>query len=314
MTAARLLLLGSTDLTLAVAERISDAGASLAGVVGVPPSFEISYSAAGVRNSRHVDMAAWCEGRNVPFWSYGAPDDLLRAAAESGAATALLAGWYHMVPARVRERFSGGCFGLHASLLPRYRGGAPLNWAMLNGDTEAGVTLFALTDGVDDGEVFGQERFAIAPGDYIGDVLRKAEAAALAVVDAALPGLLAGSLAGRPQAGEASYALQRQPSDGVIDWRHPAEAIARLVRSVSRPYPGARTQLEGTPIVVWRASAIAAPAVHGAPGQIAVLATLPSPAVATGNGLLMLEEVEGADGLDVNGLRRRHQRRFDVAG
>jgi len=310
----RLLLLGSTELTLAVADRIiADGRIPLAGIMSAPKEFQISYSATPVVNARYADVSAWCAGHGTAFASYTAPADITRFGRETGATLALLAGWYHMVPADVRAFFARGCIGVHASLLPRYRGGAPLNWALLNGDAEAGVSLFELTDGVDDGALYDQRRFAIEPDDYIGDLVRKAEEATLAMVSDALPAVVAGTCRPRPQQGTATYALQRQPSDAAIDWRHSAHDIARLVRSASRPYPGARTALDGAPLTVWRArAALNAPQVFGVPGQIARIDVLPSPAVVTGDGLLLIEEVEGPDGFNLQRLARSHQRRLEV--
>lgn len=307
------LLLGCTDLTAAVARRLLEERLPLAGVVAPPREFPISYSTAPVHNSRYADMAGWCRDAGVPFWQYGAADDLVQAAAVSGASAALAVGWYHVVPVRVRQLFPRGCVGIHASLLPRYRGGAPLNWALLNGDEEAGVSLFELSAGVDHGLLYEQRRFAIGPTDYIGDLLRRAELVTLDLVAAAIPKLLEGTLVGRAQEGPISYGLQRQPSDGAIDWRLPARDIARLVRGVSRPYPGARTWLGTLPLVIWRASAAErAPVVHGAAGQIASLNELPHPAVVTGDGLLLVEEIEGPDGFDVATLAGRHQHRLQA--
>lgn len=313
--AASLLLLGSTDLTLSIANRIvEDRCVALAGLMSPPAEFRISYSQAPIRNSRYADMAGWCRQRDIPFRQYATPDDIAQAVRVTGATVALLAGWYHMVPGRIRKQFLRGCIAVHASLLPRYRGGAPLNWALLNGDTEAGVTLFELTDGVDCGVLYDQRRFPITADDYIADLLLKAEAVTLDMVSHVIPGILSGNVQGRPQQGEPSYSLQRQPSDGAIDWRRTAAEIARLIRSVSRPYPGARTMLNGKPLTIWRARvADRAPAVHGVPGQIVSLTELSLPAVMTGSGLLLVEDVEGEDGLNLQTFAECHQRRLDCA-
>ena len=297
---------------MAIADRMmANRDIVIAGVMSAPEEFEISYSAAPVRNSRYVDMSTWCREHHVAFRSYATPDDIAALARETGASAMLLAGWYHMVPGRIRALCPRGCIAVHASLLPRYRGGAPLNWAILNGDAEAGVSLFELADGVDYGVLYDQRRFPVAADDYISDLLHKAEAATLDMVGDAVPRILAGCLLGRPQEGEASYVLQRQPSDGAIDWSRSAADIARLVRSVSRPYPGARAVLDGRPLVIWRARvAEGAPRVFGVPGQIVRLAELPFPAVVTGDGLLLVEELGGPDGFDLQAFAACHQRRF----
>jgi len=306
------LLLGGTDLTLAVARQMTDAGIVLAGIVSPPPEFRISYSAVPVRNSRHVDLSGWCRDREVPFTVYQTADGLERTAIDSGAAAALVAGWYHMVPARVRQLFPSGCVGLHASLLPRYRGGAPLTWAVLNAEREAGVSLLELRDGVDDGPLYDQRRFPIAADDYIGDLVAKAEAVTVDMLRETFPRILSGAVAPTPQQGQPSYSLQRQPSDGVIDWRRPAADIARLVRAVSRPYPGARSVFESTDVIIWRARVAAPePVVHGMPGQIVRLPEFgASPGVVTGSGTLLIEEIEGPNGFDLGTLARCHQKRL----
>jgi methionyl-tRNA formyltransferase len=250
----------------------------------------------------------------IGYFAYARPDDILTARETTGTAAALVVGWYNMIPRRVREAFRLGCFGIHASLLPKYRGGAPLNWAILNQDCTAGVSFFELTEGVDDGLIFAQRSFLIDEDDYIGDLLSKAEAATLDVVSEVMPLLLHGISMGKPQEGEPSFSLQRQPSDGEIDWTKPATEIARLVRAVSRPYPGAFATLGGRRLTIWRASALLdAPRVFGAVGQIIRLPTLRRPAVVTGAGLLMIDDIEGDDDFDIAALAKCHQQRFENA-
>lgn len=311
---ASILLLGSTDLTLAVATRLHDLAIPVSGVVSADREFAISYSSRAVRNTRHVNMRRWCREHHVPFQRYREAADVARIAQRVKATLGVLVGWYHIVPAAVRRIFPRGCLGVHASLLPRYRGGAPLNWALLNGDAEAGVSLFELRDGVDDGPLYAQRRFAIGADDYIGDLVAGAEAATLELMASTLPAILAGSAHPSPQEGEVSYSLQRQPEDGVIDWGRPASAIARLVRSVSRPYPGATTRLGRKTLTIWRARAEDLPRVDGLPGQIVRLPEWPQPAVVTGAGLLVIEEIEGAGGFGLDGLARAHQRRLGGSG
>jgi len=145
-------------------------------------------------------------------------------------------------------------------------------------------------------------------------VLRRAEVATLEMLSDCLPTIMKGSLRGRPQEGEASYSLQRHPSDGVIDWRLAAKDIARLVRSVSRPYPGALAALDEQCLTIWRARvADRLPRVFGMPGQIVRLPELPVPAVVCGVGLLLVEKVEGPHGFDVDAFANCHQRRLDVS-
>ena len=181
-----------------------------------------------------------------------------------------------------------------------------MNWALLQGERESGVSLFALADGVDDGPLYGQRRFPIGPRDYIGDVVERANDAAIALLRESIPGIADGSLTPRPQTGTPTYCLQRNPDDGIIDWSHSADEIERLVRAVSRPYPGARAALAGVELIIWRSRAVReAPTVLGRPGQITRLPAIASPCVVTGQGLLAIEEATGEDGADVLPMIRK---------
>lgn len=307
-----IVLFGGTDLTLRIAEALVELGMPPACVFHVRRTFGISYSPEGVKNTKFADMARWAEARGVEAHEYESIDATIATLQRLQPEIGVAAGWYHRLPARLRHVFARGVLGIHASLLPKYRGGAPLNWALLQGEREAGVSLFELADGVDDGALYGQRRFPIGPYDYIGDLVERASDAAVDLLRESIAGIVDGSLTPQPQSGTPTYCLQREPDDGIIDWTRPAEEIARLVRAVSRPYPGARAALAGTRLTIWRASAVpAAPTVLGRPGQIARLAEVASPCVVTGQGLLAIEEATDENGADVLPLiRNSAQQRF----
>jgi methionyl-tRNA formyltransferase len=308
----RALLLGGTDLTIAVGERIRSTGITLAGVVHVGQRFDISYQTNAVTSSRFCDVSAWCDGVGIPHRRYDGIEGVAAFADSVDADVAIAAGWYHMIPAAVRSRFNLGALGLHASLLPRLRGGAPLNWAILTGETETGVTLFALADGIDDGPIYRQRKIPVGPRVGVGELVLEAERAALALVEECLPAIAAGRLKPRPQQGEPSYGLQRIPDDGRIDWRQSAVMVDRLIRSVSRPYPGAFTEFDGRKVMIWRADPIDGSVhVYGAPGQICRLPGEPDPCVVTGSGVLTIRETTTESGEDLmRQLRTSANRRF----
>ena len=307
-----IVLFGGTDLTLRVAEALAELGMPTACVFYVRRTFAISYSPEGVKNARFADMALWAEDRGIEAHEYENVDATIAALQPLQPGIGIAAGWYHRLPARLRHLFARGVLGIHGSLLPKYRGGAPLNWALLQGERETGVSLFELADGVDDGPLYGQRRFPIGPQDYIGDLVERASDAAIDLLRESIAGIADGSLTPQPQSGTPTYCLQREPDDGIIVWTRPAEEIERLVRAVSRPYPGARAVLAGTRLTIWRASAVpAAPTVLGRAGQIARLPKVESPCVVTGQGLLAIEEAEGEDGTDALPLiRKATQQRF----
>jgi methionyl-tRNA formyltransferase len=297
--AESVLLLGGTDATIAVAQAILEVGVSLEAVVAIGQTFSISYSADPVVNARSVDIADWGRQRGVrvvPFVGY---DRLIDQSRTTMPSLCLVAGWYHMIPRRFRARFTKGCLGFHASLLPQLRGGAPLNWAILADLSETGVTLFEMADGVDDGPIYAQEHLPIGARTQIADLVEASQQACANLVRNNLRGILAGDILPKPQTGVASYGLQRGPEDGRIDWRRSANEIDRLVRAVGRPYPGAFTAFEGNKLFVWSSEPAPTELVfYGAPGQIARTDESLRPYVVTGEGALRLVEARYADGAD----------------
>lgn len=296
----KFVLFGGTDLTLRVAEALVELGMPPACVVHVGRIFTISYNPEGANNAKFADMAQWAGGRGIKAHEYRSVDATIAVLQRLQPTAGIAAGWYHRLPIRLRRIFARGVIGLHASLLPKYRGGAPLNWALLQDERETGVSLFELTDGVDDGPLYGQRRFPIGPRDYIGDLVERANAAAVDLLRESIAGIVDGSLTPQPQSGTPTYCLQRNPDDGIIDWTRPADEIERLVRAVSHPYPSARAELAGIRISIWRARRVqAAPTVLGRPGQITRLPNMSSPCVVTGDGLLAVEEATTEDGADL---------------
>ena len=164
---------------------------------------------------------------------------------------------------------SRGALNMHGSLLPKYRGRVPVNWAIIHGETETGATLHYMTEKPDAGDIVAQTGVPILPDDTAGEVFAKVTVASELTLARVLPALLAGSAPRRKQeVANASYFGGRRPEDGVIDWSKSAAEIHNLVRAVAPPYPGARTTLGGrsarvlrTRVLDARSDAASAPAV-----------------------------------------------------
>lgn len=139
-----------------------------------------------------------------------------------------------------------GALNMHGSLLPKYRGRAPVNWAILNGERETGATLHYMVDRADAGDIVDQLAVPILEDDDAREVFVKVTAAAEIVLARSLPGLIAGDAPRRPQPIEpGQYFGRRRPQDGRIDWSLPAVRIHNLVRAVAPPFPGASTEVDG---------------------------------------------------------------------
>ena len=145
-----------------------------------------------------------------------------------------------MLPPEVLATASRGAFNMHGSLLPKYRGRAPVNWAVLKGESETGATLHEMTAKPDAGRIVEQQAVPIGPDDLALEVFGRVTDAAEAVLKRALPGLLAGTTQFRQnELSKGSYFGGRKPEDGRIDWTKSAQEIHNLVRAVAPPYPGA---------------------------------------------------------------------------
>ena len=147
-----------------------------------------------------------------------------------------------MLPPEVLALARKGAFNMHGSLLPKYRGRAPVNWAILKGESETGATLHEMVAKPDAGRIVDQERVPIGPDDLAVEVFRKVTDAAEIVLKRSIHGLLAGTARLREQdLSQGSYFGARRPEDGRIDWSKSALEIHNLVRAVAPPYPGAFT-------------------------------------------------------------------------
>lgn len=187
-----------------------------------------------------------------------------------------------------------GGLNMHGSLLPRNRGRAPVNWALVRGDAETGVTLHYMVAKADAGDIVAQKVVPINFEDTALTLSYKIAAAAREVMHATLPQLRAGTAPRTPQdLSQGNYCRKRTPEDGRIDWCSSALAIYNLVRAVTHPYPGAFTDLAGLRLFVWQAHPIAGEAPGARPGQV-VLQDLEGRTahVQTGAGLLRVERIQ----------------------
>lgn len=183
-----------------------------------------------------------------------------------------------------------GCLNVHASLLPRWRGPAPIQAAILNGDAETGISIIRLDPGVDTGPILSQRALSILPDDTAGSLsVKLAEMGAQLFVDT-LPGYLKGTILPQPQANiKPTYAPMLKKEDAQLDFNQPAELLCRRVRAFN-PWPGAFTQWDGRILKVHRAHAEKGKSLI--PGTRLVYQDLP--AIAANRSLLVLDQVQPA--------------------
>nr|MBI3614371.1 methionyl-tRNA formyltransferase [Nitrospirota bacterium] len=205
-----------------------------------------------------------------------------------------VAAFGRILPKMILDLPPKGCVNVHASLLPKYRGAGPIQWAVINGERETGITTMLMDEGMDTGAILLQESVVIAPDDTAGSLSVKLAAVGGRLLIETLRRLKEGRLAPCPQdSSQASMAPLLKKEDGLLDWSLSAASIVNRVRGLS-PWPGAYTYLGEDRWIVWKASALdrSAPAVL--PGTI-VEATKEGLLVATGSGALRVTEVQPAN-------------------
>jgi len=220
--------------------------------------------------------------------------DFLHALAGWNPDLIAVAAFGRILPPAILSLPPRGCINVHGSLLPKYRGAGPIQWAIINGETETGITTMLMDEGMDTGAMLLQEAVPITPDDTGGTLSsRLAEIGGRLLVET-IARLKAGTLVPRPQnASRATLAPLLKKEDGVIDWALPATALANRVRGLS-PWPGAYSSVAGGDRwTIWRALALPGP-VTKPPGVI-VAVTNEAIHVATGDGILAVMELQPAN-------------------
>lgn len=164
----------------------------------------------------------------------------------------LVIGWSQIVGPQIFSLINCGLFGMHPTLLPQGRGRAPIPWTIIKGLTHSGVSMFEIRPDVDSGDIVGVEEFNISPVETSKTLYEKARKAHIRLIRNTWPFLTKGTLSGQPQdETKASYWPKRNPEDGRITEDMTIEAIDRLVRALTHPYPGAFLIEEDKKLIIW---------------------------------------------------------------
>ena len=202
-------------------------------------------------------VAKLCTDQNIPFITPNASELVDLVPKIQALAPDYIFSFYyrHMIPAQILACAKIAALNMHGSLLPKYRGRAPVNWAILHGETQTGATLHIMETKPDAGDIVGQSAVSIGPDETATDVFTKVSQAAVAVIKEVLPNLIQGQVprqANELQKG--SYFGGRKPADGQIHWNQKAVQVHNLVRAVAPPYPGAFMNHQGQTMTVARTS------------------------------------------------------------
>jgi methionyl-tRNA formyltransferase len=262
MTRLRLAFMGTPDFAQVSLAALIEAGHEIAMVYSQPPR-----PAGRGQKPRPSPVHALAERHGLPVATPASLKDPAEQArfAALGLDAAVVVAYGLILPGPILASPRRGCLNVHASLLPRWRGAAPIQRAILAGDRETGVTIMQMDEGLDTGPMLLSERVPIAPNDTAAELHDRLAALGARLVVEALARLAAGSLVATPQpAAGATYAAKLRREEGRLDWRRPAEELARLVRALN-PWPGAWLEVGGERIKVLAAEAAAG---SGQPGQL----------------------------------------------
>ena len=182
-------------------------------------------------------------------------------------------GLSQLIDNKILKIANKGTIGLHPTPLPKYRGRAAMVWQVLLGERESKVSLFMIDEGMDSGDIIGQEDYFIEETDYAEDLEKKSLEALRKLSKRVLTDLMNYSILPIKQNdNDATYLLIRRPEDGQIDWNQSVSIIHRLIRAVSRPYPGAFGMYDGIhKLIIWRADVVENKNIIGIPGQICAI-------------------------------------------
>jgi len=202
-------------------------------------------------------VAQLCQEKHLPFITPNANELVAITPKITALAPDYIFSFYYryMIPTPILACARIAALNMHGSLLPKYRGRAPVNWAILHGETQTGATLHVMEVKPDAGDIVGQAQVTIGPDETATDVFEKVTQAAVAVINEVLPHLIKGNVPRKPNdLSKGSYFGGRKPADGQIHWDQTAKQVHDLVRAVAPPYPGAFTDHQGKRMIVAKTS------------------------------------------------------------
>lgn len=290
----RVIVIGCLEETLDTLEHYYYLGGKIDALVTLPPN---EAEKAGITN--WVDLRPFADRHKLPLYHLSKYSmntrhdfDLIQGLSPG---IIFVIGWQRLIPDTVIKLAELGCVGFHgaANFLPWGRGRSPINWSILEGRNRFILHMFFITPGVDDGDILGFEIYDITPEDTCRTLYFKTAMAQASLMHRLLPEIKEGKCPRYPQTGYQYYYPKRTPEDGKIDWNSTAEGICRLVRAVTRPYPGAFTYLSKHRLYIWRAQNFGDNLItsHAEPGEVVFISNdLTEFVVQCGTGAVLVTE------------------------
>ena len=288
MSGKRVIFVGTVHEAVPALGVLLDSGVEITEVVTLPA--ERAASTSGFVDLEPLARAHGIEVRRCADINSA---DSVRHVRELRPDLMVVTGWTRLLSAELLGVPPRGVVGFHASLLPRYRGRAPVNWAILRGEARTGNTMMYLDAGTDTGDIIDQQAVPIGPDDTCATVYAKVGEAGADMLGRHLRALLGGTAPRRPQGPAGGPPLpKRTPGMGITDWNRPARAVHDWIRALTWPYPGAFGFLAGRKIMLW-ASALDGAGAAGVAGEV-VGWDEDGVRVATADGAILLSSMSDA--------------------
>jgi methionyl-tRNA formyltransferase len=287
----RVAALGRTALLVNTIRRLTAVGHDIVSIVTCQAAPEY-----GVREEHFEALAQEVDAEFLLTQTINGPE-AIALLARGHADVAVSVNWISIVHEEACSIFPHGILNAHAGELPRYRGNAPVAWAILQGESRVGISIHRMTPGeLDSGPIIRMDFFPLSETTYVGHVYQHLERRVPELFVEALAGLAAGTIVPCPQPMDPAKALRcypRRPEDAFIDWRQSTKAIERLVRASAEPFSGAYTLFQGDRLIIWRARGEAWPCPSlSIPGQVVSRdGRTGEVGVATADGIIVMEEV-----------------------
>lgn len=251
----RIVFLGCTKFSEELLQSLVTRNFDISAIFTIPQEFTVRGTEK-VTNSNYGDLKLIAEKQNIPLYYVDETKKIIEYKTiieELKPDIILVLGWYYIVPQAIRNIPKYGVCGIHASLLPKYAGWAPLVWAIINGEEKTGVTFFQFDDSVDGGDIIAQEEFEIAYNDTIKEVYQKATDKSAEILIKTLPVLNTIKFSKQNKEKLEIYD-KREPKDGEIDFSKSSKEIYDFIRAQSSPYPGAFFKtMDGKKIIIEKA-------------------------------------------------------------
>lgn len=291
----RIIFTGNQKIGHACLKHLIESNAHIVAVYAIPEGYWKKISGSSHGTDWFVSVGKLAEQHSIPTYY---PEDIntpetVQQIKDLRPDVLFSVSWDQMIGEDILAVPPQGCINMHDSLLPKYRGHAPINWAIINGENETAYTMHYMVKKADAGDIISQKKVPIYFEDRAIDVYNRVVDAGIVMFKEMLPLIKQGNAPRIKQdIGKGCYGKRRKPEDGLIDWHKSAVELYNWIRALTKPYPGAFTFFKGQKLMIWKAVPYEGHSYHNKPGWLFDLVQDKGVIVNTGSGCLLIEELQ----------------------